>query len=332
MYYEQLKSTIKEGKLSSLYIFEGQEEYLIDYSINEIKKKLIEPWVEMMNYKSYSDIPAVNEAGDFLETLPVMSERKLLVFKKCGLFSGNIKNKAQWEKIFSEIADFNCVIIWEDLPEKGKKPNSVRKVAESNATVVNFPLQTESALKQWLSNIARKYEKTIDAKLSQYLIASLGRKMTPLKTEFEKIIAYSKGTNITREDVDAVIVKPAQENVFNLIDSIFDGKREVAYGLIYKLRSLKQEPVELISLLSGQLITIYKAKIYLLDGFSRQQTVSKLGGGYGAEKCAAKAEKIKIENIRGLIELCFESDKNIKQGRIDGWTALELIIAEYKFY
>lgn len=332
MYYEQLKSTIKDGKLSSLYIFEGQEEYLIDYSIKEIKKKLIEPWAEMMNYKSYSELPPVNEAGDFLETLPVMSERKLLVFKKCGLFSGNIKNKAQWEKIFSEIADFNCVIIWEELPERGKKPNSVRKAAEPHATVVNFPLQGEAPLKQWLSNIAKKHEKNIDAKLSQYLIASLGRKMTPLKTEFEKIISYSKNTYITREDVDAVIVKPNQENVFNLIDSIFDGKREVAFSLIYKLRALKEDPVELISLLSGQLITIYKAKIYLLDGVSGRQTALNLGGGYAVEKCTQKAEKIKIENIRGLIRLCFESDRNIKQGRIDGWTALELIIAEYKFY
>ena len=332
MYYEQLKSTIKDGKLASLYIFEGQEDFLIDHSITQIKNKLIDPFAEIMNYRSYSELPDVGEVVDFLETLPVMSERKLLVLRKCGIFTGNIKNKAQWEKLFSEIADFNCVIIWEELPEKGKKQNQVRKAAEEKASVVNFPLQSEAALKQWLSNIAKKHEKTIDSKDSQYLIASLGRKMQPMRTEFEKIISYSKGSQITREDIDAVIVKPSYENVFNLIDAIFDGKREVCFNLIYTLRSLKQDAVELISILSGQLITIYKAKIYLLEGLSRSQAAQKLGGGYGAEKCTAKAEKIKLENIRGLIDLCYESDKNIKQGRIDAWTALEMLVVEYKFY
>lgn len=332
MYYEQLKQSIKEGNIAPLYIFEGQEDYLIEYSIGEIKKKLIEPWAEMMNYQSYNELPNVSEAGDFIETLPVMSERKLLVLRKCGLFTGNIKNKAQWEKILSEVAPFNCVIIWEDLPEKGKKQNTVRKAAEEKATVVSFPLQSEALLRQWLSNIAKKSGKTIDSRAAQYLIASLGRKMQPMKIEFEKIIAYSKNTQITREDIDAVIVKPVFENVFNLIDAIFDGKRELSYSLIYKLRSQKAEPVELISLLSGQLITIYKAKLYLLEGLSRSAAASKLGGGYGAEKCAQKAEKIKLENIRGLISLCFESDKNIKQGRMDAWTALEMIIAEYNYY
>lgn len=332
MYYEQLKQSIKDGNIAPLYIFEGQEDYLIEYCIGEIKKKLIEPWAEMMNYQSYNELPNVSEAGDFIETLPVMSERKLLVLRKCGLFTGNIKNKAQWEKLLSEVAPFNCVIIWEDMPERGKKQNTVRNAVEKNGVVVSFPLQTENALRQWLSNIAKKSDKTIDSRAAQYLIASLGRKMQPLKIEFEKIIAYSKAPQITREDIDAVIVKPVFDNVFNLIDAIFEGKREACFSLLHTLRSQKADPVELLSLLSGQIIIIYNAKLYLLDGLSRASTASKLGGGYKSEKCTQKAEKIKLENIRGLISLCYESDKNIKQGRIEPWTALELLIAEYNYY
>ena len=141
-----------------------------------------------------------------------------------------------------------------------------------------------------------------------------------------------QSANLTREDIDAVIVKPVFDNVFNLIDAIFEGKREACFSLLHTLRSQKADPVELLSLLSGQIIIIYNAKLYLLDGLSRASTASKLGGGYKSEKCTQKAEKIKLENIRGLISLCYESDKNIKQGRIEPWTALELLIAEYNYY
>ena len=122
MYYEELRSTIKEGKIAPLYIFQGAEEFLIDFCISELKRALVEDWSEMMNFKSFSELPNVADAEDFVDTLPVMSERKLCVFRKCGLFSGNIKNKAQWEKLVGQIAPFNCVVIWENAPEKGKKP------------------------------------------------------------------------------------------------------------------------------------------------------------------------------------------------------------------
>ena len=57
MYYEELRNSIKNGKPAPLYIFEGPEDYLIEFSIAELKKKLIDPSTEMMNYKSYEFIP-----------------------------------------------------------------------------------------------------------------------------------------------------------------------------------------------------------------------------------------------------------------------------------
>ncbi len=333
MYYEELRSTIKERKFAPLYIFEGAEEYLIEFCIGEIKKALVEEWSEMMNFKSFTELPPVSEAGDFMETLPVMSERKLVVFRKCGLFSGNIKNRAQWEKLFQNVADFNCVIIWENSPEKGKKAGPVRKAAEKGgAVVVEFPLRTEANLRSWVAKIAAASGKTIDVKNASYLINSLDRSMQSIKIELEKILSFSKAPQITKEDIDSVIVKPVTENVFGLIDAIFDGRREICFNLLYTLRSLKQEPVSILSLLSNQLITIYHAKLHLLGGMPHSKVAATLGGGYSVEKCTRKAEKIKLENIQTLVSLCCECDRKIKQGLLGGWAALETIIAEYKYY
>ena len=333
MFYEQLRSLIKEKKFAPLYIFEGPEEYLIDFCITEIKKSIVEPWSEMMNYKSFTEIPPVDEARDFSEMLPVMAERKLIIFRKCGLFSGNIKNKAVWEQFFSNVAPFCCIIVWEESPEKGKKQNSVRMACEAGgAVVVSFPLRDDSSLKTWTMNICASKGKSIDQKNALYLINSLERKMSVIKTELEKIISYSKGNEIIREDIDSVIIKPAMENVFGVIDAIFDGRREICYNLLYSMRTHKQESVSILSLLSGQLLLIYKAKLHLLSGKPHSEVSQIIGGGFSGEKCTRKAEKIKLENIQKLISLCFEADKNIKQGLIGGWAALEGIVAEYKFY
>lgn len=331
MNYEELSAELKEGKIRPFYLFYGAEEFLIEHCINEIKKKLVEPWAEMMNFKSYNEVPDINEATDFMETLPVMSERKLAVFRKCGIF-GNIKNKAQWEEAFSAENEFNCVIIWEDAPEKGKALSGLRKTVSQKACVVEFALRTEAKLKPWLVKLCQRDGKVIDEKNAVYLISSLGRKMGPIKTELAKIIAYSKGEQITREDIDSVIIKPSVSSVFNLIDAIFEGKRKVCYDILYKLRQNKGEPVALLSTLSGQLINIYKAKALLSDGLSSTQVAREIGFGYVGENSVRKAQKLKVENIASLIFLCREGDANIKKGLMDGWSVLDSIVAEYKFY
>ena len=333
MYYEELRSTIKEKKIAPLYIFEGAEEYLIEFCLGELKKALVEEWSEMMNFKSFTELPPVNEAEDFMETLPVMSERKLVIFRKCGLFSGNIKNRSQWEKILNNVADFNCVVIWEPPAERGKKSGPVRKAAEKGGAVtVEFPLQTEAKLKTWVAKIAASSGKTIDAKNASYLINALGCNMLSIKTEFEKIISFSSSPQITKEDIDSVIIKSVTKNVYALIDAIFDGRREICYSLLHTLRTQKEEPVSILSRLSSQLLMIYKAKVHLLAGYSHSAVVSLLGGVFPADKCARKAEKLKLENIQMLVFLCCEGDRKIKQGLIGGWAALETIIAEYRFY
>lgn len=332
MFYEELVGSIKSGNIAPLYVFEGPEDYLIEFCIAELKKKLIDPATEMMNYKSYEFIPPVGDAGDFLETLPMMSERKLVVFRKCGLFNGNIKNKAQWEKVISSVAEYNCVVVWEEQAERGKKPSGVRKAAETNGIVVQFPLRTEPKLRTWVTKIAASGGKTIDPEDASYMIATLERKMRVIRTELDKVIAFAADTKITRADIDAVIVKPSEQSVFDLIDAIFNGRREQCYSLLYDLRQNRQEPVSILSLLSGQIINIYRARLYIADGFTSTQAAQKLGGGYANEKCARRAEKVRAENLELLINLCFECDKRVKQGLIEPWAALETIIAEYRFY
>ncbi len=331
MNYEELCASLKEDKIASLYLFEGAEEFLIEHCIGEIKKKLIEPWSEMLNFKSYTEVPDFSEAYDFLETLPVMSERKLVIFRKCGLF-GNIKNKAQWEKLLSIVAPYNCVIIWETELERGKKPAGLRKIVMEKSTVVTFTLRSEAKLRPWLiKNVARE-GKVIDEKNAAYLISSLERKMGPIKTELAKIIAFSKGPQITREDIDSVIIKPTVGTVFNLIDAVFEGKRELCYNLLYKLRTNRGDAVSILSTFAGQLIHIYKAKTLLNDGLTPSQVAREIGFGYVGESSVIKAQKLKIENIGCLISLCQDGDRRIKQGLMDGWSVLESIIAEYKFY
>ncbi len=331
MTYEQFKNEIKAGLPSTLYLLTGAEDFLKEKCIEQAKERLVAPGFEDFNYQSYSDVPDFGLCADFVNGLPMMSDRKLLVLRKCGLFDARLKGKADWEELFSNLPPTVCVLLWEPDPEKKKASAGLRKVCENAGTVVEFPLQTEAKLIPWLAMAASKGGKLIDRDCASYLIASLGRSMAVLKTEMEKVTAYAPGEQITRADIDAVIIRPAEDRAFKLIDSIIDGRRDLSYGYLGELRQNRTEPVQFLSLFAGQLLTVYRAKVLLGVGYQRSVVAKKLGvAPFVADKSVNKAARVSEEGLENLISLCRDADRDIKQGRIEPWTALDMLVAQAK--
>ncbi|MGN1097292.1 MAG: DNA polymerase III subunit delta [Clostridia bacterium] len=334
MTYTEFTAEIKAGLPKSLYILTGPEDFLKEYSVGQAKQKLVDPSLEDFNFQSYSDVPDFALCSDFVNGMPMMSDRKLLVLRKCGFFGRSLKQKSDWEALFSNLPDTVCVLLWEIDEEKGKKGTAspVRKACENAGVTVEFPMQTEAKLIPWLAKIAMNGGKLIDKSCASYLIASLGRSMSVLKTEMQKVNAYARGEQITRTDIDAVIVRPAEDRVFKLVDAITDGRRDLGFEYLYELKQNRTEPVAFLSLFAGQVINIYKAKLLLGEGWQKSVALKKMGGGWAAEKSINKAARASEEGLENLIDMCQRADRDIKQGRMDPWTALEIIVSEAKIF
>lgn len=340
MNYDEFKNEIKAGLPASLYLLTGPEDFLKEKCIEQAKKKLVAPGFEDFNFQSFSEMPDFSLCADFVNGLPMMSDRKLLVLRKCGFFDGRLKGRSEWESLFGNLPSTVCVFLWEPDPEKKsgkkksadakkKKPANLREFCENVGVTVDFQFQTESKLITWIAKAAMNGGKLIDRQCASYLVASLGRSMSVLKTEMEKVTAYAAGEQITRSDIDAVIIRPAEDRAFKLIDAVVDGRRDLGFAYLGELRRNRTEPVPFLSLLSGQLLTIYKARLLLDEGCQRAAAVKRLGvAPFLAEKCVTKAQRISEESLEALISLCKDADRDIKMGRVEPWTALDLIIAE----
>lgn len=332
MTYNEFKAELKAGLPRSLYIFAGEEEYLKETAAAQAKEKLVPSGMEDFNYRSWRELPDFAECNGFVNTLPMTGGRKLLVLRRCGLFEKNVKQKADWEKLFSELPDYICVILWEGELKKGKKKTEppMKKLCEKYGETVDFPFQTESLLVPWLARQAAAVGKLIDRACATYIIASLGRSMVVLKTEMQKISAYAAGEQITRADIDAVIIKPAEDRVYKLIDAITDGRRDLCFAYLYEMRQNRAEPAGFLALLSDNLIEIYRARLLLDEGLHTAAAAKAMGGGWKTEKSVRTASKTSDAALERLIGLCKDADRAIKQGKRDGWAALEIIVTEMK--
>jgi DNA polymerase-3 subunit delta len=73
---QKLKSDLKSGTLGCAYIFHGEESYLREYYLGEIRKQLIPSGFEDFNYhKMEGKDLTVQSLAETAEAMPMMAER-----------------------------------------------------------------------------------------------------------------------------------------------------------------------------------------------------------------------------------------------------------------
>lgn len=328
MTYDEFRAQLKENDLTQLYFFTGEEDFLKNFCIAETKKALIDPSFEDFNYKCYIEAPSAEDAEAFINALPLMSQKKLVVFNNCNIFSNSLSEKSRWQNMFSQLPPHVVCIVRENASDNGKKGSVVEQAVKTMGITVNFEYLKEVRLKPWLIKVAASKGKSLSDKDSLYVIQNLGQSMTLLKTEMEKICAKAEEFVISRNDIDSVISNRLEESVFTLIDAVFSSRRDIAYNVLSRLEKSRAEPVSVLGLLSSQALNIYKAKLMMTQKISLAEVKKAVSRNpYAAEKMVSKASKISFDDIERLIFLLTEADKNIKTGAMDPHCALDLIIA-----
>ena len=86
--YQKLKSDLIAGNIGQVGIFCGEESYLREYYLGEIKKKLVPAGFEEFNYHRLSGKAlTMQELNEAVEAMPMMAERTLIVVTDCDLLS-----------------------------------------------------------------------------------------------------------------------------------------------------------------------------------------------------------------------------------------------------
>ena len=168
--------------------------------------------------------------------------------------------REQYGEIFSDLPDYCCVVLVYDTIEY--KPNGQMKklaaVMKDKAVVVSFAKQSERDLAAWISRHFRSYGKGISDELCRYLIFITDGMMTSLGPEIQKVAFYASGKDVTRSDIDAVVIPVLNAQTFDISNAIAGGNYELALRKMEDLFSMeeKQAAEEQLSVLMEQWETL----------------------------------------------------------------------------
>ena len=267
--YQKLKSDLAEGTLGGVYIFCGEESYLREYYLGELRKTLIPAGFEEFNYHALQGKGLSMESlQEIAEAMPMMTERTLVTVTDCDLYKLPEDQRQKLIALLEDFPEYCCLVFVYDIVEY--KPNKTYKklyeALSKTAQEVKFEAQEKSDLINWIRRRFRALGKDIAAPAAEHLIFTCGGLMTGLVSEIEKIGAYAKGQTVTIEDINAVADPVLDAVVFDMTNAITRGDYDRACELLGQLLKKQEEPIMLLAAIAKELRRLYTARIGLDGG------------------------------------------------------------------
>ena len=329
---KELKKQLKENTLGTLYLLHGEEAYLREFYLNEIKKRILTPGLEDFNLHAIAGKDAnprvISEAVD---CLPMMSERTMVLVTDYDLFKASEDDREALVALFSDLPDYVCLIFVYDLIEyKSDARTKLAQTLKNCGLTVPFPHQSQGDLVDWICRRFRSYDKDIDSELAKYLIFLCGDLMNTLGSEIAKIGAYSKHSRITREDIDAVAVPLLDAKVFQMTDAVLNRNFERAAKVLGDLLTQQEPPIMIHALLGKQLRQLYSARLAFEAHKSSQYLVDlwKMKSSYPAEKLMQSASRFKRGWCRWAVSRAAQVDLAMKSSGNDAAELLTSFLLE----
>lgn len=238
--------------MNNLYLFHGEESYLLQKKVKFWKKSFQEKHGEY----NLSVIDGVKETANSLisecEAMPFLGEKRLIVIEGLPPAMGDKIDEKKVNAIlrFLENAPETSVIVF--VNSKPDKRTKFYKQLLKTATVEEFkPIDTEE-LNAWVLREIQERKGKILPSATLYLIEKTGNNLWSLHNEIDKLLAYAGEKPISENDIENLVTPFYDVNVFKLTDCIGAKKAKEAIEMLNKLVDSGNSSMQIFNLIIRQ--------------------------------------------------------------------------------
>lgn len=350
--YAQTKAQLRSEELHDVYLFFGEEDFLIERLVLSIQALVLEPAsadldrvrIDAEGYSSRLDMSKLKAE---IQTPPFMSKRKLIIVKNSTLFSAgtgrkssstanvdnDVDNKGDGShkdrqqelvELLKIVNDQICLVFIEQKADKRLK--SLLAAVQERGIVAEMAQEKPAVLKQWVEAECKQKGITISSQAAESLVDRCEQSMRVIWSELEKLFLYVEYTDIKRVDEDTISLVSLPDlrgNIFDLTDSISKGDTGRALVLLDTLVRQRQ-PLQLIQFMFAR---HFRQLICAAETGQPNELISKLKiMPFVAARLIKQSKQFPLAVMERIYELCFESDMMVKTGKMNDRLVLETLI------
>lgn len=262
----RLKADLKAGRLARVYFLYGKEDYLIRFFANKIIELAVPPEARDMNFVRYTEAPKADELSDQLENLPFFSEYKCVLIQDLDIANMDLAEQKAYLALIGNIPETSVLIIAQENIEYDMKKlkAGVKKfmaAAEADGVLCEMNYLSDIQVAQRAQREAVRAGCSLSSENAAYLARECGNSLTELDNELAKLCAYKNGGEIALEDIEMLVPKRLDSNVYNIAKELFAGRTAHALGILNDLFEQSTDPINIMAAMSGHFTDLYRARL-----------------------------------------------------------------------
>ncbi len=299
---------IEKKVFSSVYLFYGNEQYIVEEIIRLIIDKAVDPELRQLNVEKYYCSEADSESiVTSALSIPMLSERKVIVVRDYE----KINDSKALRHYFDHPSQSTVLVLTANTIDKRK---SIFSIIAKIGVMVKCENLKRPELIGWVKNKIHSYGKEINDTSIEMLFDLKGNSLQDVYTELDKVITFI-GDKQKIEDKDILSVTGATKefNVFELINLIGSGEKTKAIIMMNKLLDQNTEPILIVNLLSRHFIILWKIQNLKRVNQNPNEIASVMQiNPYFLKDYLAQAEKFNIVKLEKCIEFLKDADLQLK--------------------
>lgn len=317
----------------------GQDTYRSLGKLQEIIERYKKIHYTGLNLRYYDcQNSRFEEFKNNIQSVSMFREKKLIVLKNTFL---NPEFKEKILALLKKIEAPEDIILFFEK-DKVSRADSLFKFLKDTAKCQEFNILSVQELENWIKREFEKYNSKIENQAIQQLINFVGSDLWQMSQEIKKLCAYKfnypflslRGARqgdvaISKKDVEILVAPKIGTDIFKTIDAIAQKDKKRAIFLIHKHLEKGDEPLYLLSMINFQFRNLLLVKDFM-EKHSLSYGFPKIPGlhPFIVRKSVFQAKKFHIDTLKKIFQKLFKADQNIKTGRIDPITALDMLVTE----
>ncbi len=307
----------------NVYIIESNDYIIINETINKI---ISDNRLNNDNIIKF-DMTEVNitQVIEDLDTYNLLLDNKIIVCSN-SYFLSPTKVKSSVEHKLSDLKKYiqnpnsmnYLIMVCDKLSDK----KEIVELIKENVKIVTANISIENLIKERLETYK------MDSNTIAYLIKYCLNDNEKILNELEKLKMYKFDEGIiTKEDIDACVIRSYDDNVFDLVNAIAKKDRKNAHNIYERLISNDTDSTLIIGSVANNIRTLYVTKILLKEGYSIDKIANTLSVKRGAISIASEnVRNFREKELLNILNVLADIDIKTKIGEVNNNLAFELFI------
>ncbi|NLM34002.1 MAG: DNA polymerase III subunit delta [Clostridiales bacterium] len=330
---DNFEQQIKKNALKGCYILYGPDENLIKDAISKAVDSVVEDTFRDLNLVKFDGMKVqFEDVMNACETLPFMSEKKVVIVFRAD-FLGARDDRESKKKVedfydyLSTLPPYTILIMYYVFGDDREKASNNIKKLDKLATLVQVDKLKGNRLYKKVADIFEERHRSISKVLLQFFCDNVENNMEIINNEINKLLDYTEGREITKQDIIDLLPQTNNEDIFDLVDFVSQRKPEKAINILNELLFKGESVTGVLFMIERQFKLLYSIKLGLEEGKNKDILTRELKlHPYVCEKLINQSRKFSLNQLRACMKMCLDTEKALKSSQSDKKIEMEMLL------